>query len=336
VAEPRGESRDGDGQEYVSSVAHGWQYRDFLTTGSLLEVDTFTVSAEKQAARLDHYLAVMLPAYSRARLQEWIEAGRVRVDGAPRKASYKLRAGETVEVEPAEQKPLRAVAEEIPLEILYEDADVVAINKPAGMVVHAGAGRHEGTLVNALLHHFGTLSAVGGELRPGIVHRLDKGTSGVMLAARHDAAHRELANQFSSRTVQKTYLALVQGVVKKDTGRIDLRITRDPVRRTRMTARLETGREAHTEYRVLERFGRHTLLEVRIGTGRTHQIRVHLASMGHPIAGDTLYGGAAQPDLGRPWLHSFRLRFALPSSGTEITLEAPLPHELEAWKSRLL
>jgi 23S rRNA pseudouridine1911/1915/1917 synthase len=281
-----------------------------------------------------------MPAYSRARVQEWIEAGRVRVDGAERKASYKLRGGEEVVVEPAEQKPLRASAEEIPLDILYEDADVVAINKPAGMVVHAGAGRHEGTLVNALLHHFGTLSALGGALRPGIVHRLDKGTSGVMLAARHDAAHRELARQFAARTVEKTYLALVEGVVKQATGRIDKPITRDPVRRTRMTARLEAGREAHTTYQVRERFDRHTLLEVKIGTGRTHQIRVHLASIGHPIVGDTLYGAAANPPgmpaLGRPWLHSRRLKFALPSTGAEITIEAPPPEELEAWKRGLL
>jgi 23S rRNA pseudouridine1911/1915/1917 synthase len=303
-------------------------------------VETFTVSPDKAGARLDHYLAATMPAYSRARVQEWIEAGRVRVNGAARKASYKLRGGEAVEVEPAEQKPLKASPEEIPLDILYEDADVVAINKPAGMVVHAGAGRHAGTLVNALLHHFGTLSGVGGELRPGIVHRLDKGTSGVMLAARHDAAHRELARQFASRTVEKTYLALVEGVVKQETGRIDKRITRDPVRRTRMTARLEAGREAHTTYRVLERFSRYTLLEVKIGTGRTHQIRVHLSSIGHPIAGDTLYGAAANPAgmaaLGRPWLHSHRLKFAQPSTGEEITIEAAAPEELEAWKRGLL
>lgn len=303
-------------------------------------METFEAPPDKAGSRLDHYLAAMMPAYSRARLQEWIETGRVRVDGESRKASFKLRGGEVVEVEPAEQKPLKASPEEIPLEILYEDADVVAINKPAGMVVHAGAGRHEGTLVNALLHHFGRLSELGGELRPGIVHRLDKGTSGVMLAARHDAAHRELARQFASRTVEKTYLALVEGVMKQETGRIDRRITRDPVRRTRMTARLETGREAHTSYRVLERFSRYTLLEVKIGTGRTHQIRVHLSSIGHPIAGDALYGAAANPQgrrpLGRPWLHSHRLRFALPSTGEEITIEAPPPDELEAWKRGLL
>lgn len=335
MAQAGGEGRRSDRQKCEGVFSHGWQYRDSLTPGSLIEMESFTVDPEQAGARLDHYLAARMPAYSRARLQEWIEAGRVLVDGAAKKASYKLRAGEGIEVEPAKLKSLKAVAEEIALDILYEDADVVAINKPAGMVVHAGAGRLEGTLVNALLHHFGALSGVGGELRPGIVHRLDKGTSGVMLAARHDAAHRELARQFSSRTVEKTYLALVEGVVARDTGRIDRKIARDPVRRTRMTARLETGREAHTSYRVIERFKRFTLLEVRIGTGRTHQIRVHLASIGHPVAGDALYGAAAH-GAGRPWLHSFRLRFALPSSGEQITIEAPAPEELEAWKTGLL
>lgn len=277
-----------------------------------------------------------MPEYSRARIQSWIEEGRARAGGAARKASYKLRAGEAVEVEPRELTPLKAAAEEIPLEILYEDGDVVAINKPAGMVVHAGAGRTSGTLVNALLHHFGALSGVGGELRPGIVHRIDKGTSGVLLVARTDAAHRHLAAQFAGRTVEKTYLAVVEGCPKQDSGEITAPITRDPVRRTRMTAKLEQGRAAYTAWRVLERLDRFSLLEVRIGTGRTHQIRVHLASIGHPIACDPLYGGAAKPAgraaLGRPWLHAWRIRFQSPSTGAAILVEAPLPPELVAWK----
>ena len=243
--------------------------------------------------------------------------------------------GERVEVEPAELKPLHAFAEEIPLDILYEDDDVVAVNKPAGLVVHAGAGRVSGTLVNALLHHFKGLSSVGGDLRPGIVHRLDKGTSGVLLVARTDAAHRSLAAQFHQRTVEKTYLALVQGQLGNAQGTIDSPISRDPVHRTRMTARVATGRRAHTEYRVLETYGKFALLEVRIGTGRTHQIRVHLASLGHPVAGDTLYGAAAQPDLGRPWLHALRIRFDSPSTGDRITVEAPVPRELLDWQARL-
>lgn len=293
------------------------------------------ISEEQAGRRLDHVLAAALAGFSRARLQEWVEGGRVRVDGVARKASYKLRGGERVEVEPAAPKPLRAEPEEIPLEVLYEDADVVAINKPAGLVVHAGAGRESGTLVNALLHHFGALSGVGGELRPGIVHRLDAGTSGVLLVARHDAAHRALAAQFAGRTVEKIYWAMVERVVKSESGVIEKAIARDPVRRTRMTARLNAGRAAHTEFRVLERFERYTLLEVRIGTGRTHQIRVHLASIGHPVVGDTLYGAQAQPGLGRPWLHARRIGFAHPGSGEWVVVEAPLAAELDQWRAGL-
>lgn len=293
------------------------------------------ITEAEAGRRLDHVLAAALPDYSRARLQEWIEGGRVRVDGTARKASYKLRAGERVEVDPAAPKPLRAEPEEIPLDVLYEDEDLVAINKPAGLVVHAGAGRESGTLVNALLHHFGALSEVGGEVRPGIVHRLDAGTSGVLLVARHDAAHRALAAQFAGRTVEKIYWAVVEREVQGEGGEIDKAITRDPVRRTRMTARLATGRSAYTEYRVMERYAGYTFLEVRIGTGRTHQIRVHLASIGHPVAGDTLYGAKAQKGLGRPWLHARRIGFAHPRTGERMVVEAALPAELEQWRAGL-
>lgn len=297
----------------------------------------FEIGPDSAGLRLDHFLTRELPGYSRARLQSWIEEGRVRASGAARKPSYKLRQGDVVEVEPRELAPLKAVAEEIPLEILYEDADVVAINKPAGLVVHAGAGRSSGTLVNALLYHFGNLSTAGGDLRPGIVHRLDKGTSGVLLVARTDAAHRHLAAQFANRQVEKTYLALVEGAPKQECGEINSPITRDPVRRTRMTARLEHGRSACTWWRVLECLRGYALLEVRIGTGRTHQIRVHLASIGHPVAGDTLYGGASRPKgkapLHRPWLHAWRITFVSPSTGERVSVEAPLPDELVAWKA---
>jgi 23S rRNA pseudouridine1911/1915/1917 synthase len=198
------------------------------------------------------------------------------------------------------------------------------------MVVHAGAGVHSGTLVNALLHRFDTLSSVGGTPRPGIVHRLDKGTSGVVLVALHDTAHRDLAAQFSSRSVDKIYLALVEGLLARDSGRIDAPIERDPVRRTRMTSRTGRGRAALTEYRVVRRFSRHTLLEVRIHTGRTHQIRVHLSSIRHPVAGDRLYGARPIPGLSRFFLHAHRIRFRSPASGTQVEVTSTLPAELEA------
>jgi 23S rRNA pseudouridine1911/1915/1917 synthase len=278
--------------------------------------------------RLDQFLRERLPQYSRARLQDWIDQGRVLVNGSPEKRSFLLKGAERIDVEPAELAPLRATAEDIPLEVLYEDADVIAINKPAGMVVHSGAGQHSGTLVNAVLHRFGQLSAVGGDLRPGIVHRLDRFTSGVILIARNDAAHRNLAEQFASRQVEKIYLALVHGRVKNDDDRVTTPIARDPVRRTRMTARLQRGRQASTSYQVLKRFDKFTFLEVKIGTGRTHQIRVHLASIGHPVVGDKLYGAPAG-ELGRYFLHARQITFTSPSMGERITLAAPLPADLE-------
>lgn len=284
--------------------------------------------------RLDHFLQSRLPQYSRSRLQGWIRSGRVIVDGAAQKPSYILRGGEGVAVEPAGLPALRAFAEDIPVEILYRDADVIAVNKPAGMVVHAGAGRHSGTLVNALLHMFGSLSTAGGEERPGIVHRIDRETSGVLLVARTDAAHRCLARQFAGREVEKIYLALAHGSFQQDRGRIQTAIARDPVRRIRMTTRLGHGRAALTDYTVLRRFPGFSYLEVRIGTGRTHQIRVHLASIGRPIAGDKLYGAPPAPH-GRFFLHAHRIRFRSPSTGELITVASPLPEELEEWLAGL-
>lgn len=293
----------------------------------------FDPAKEAAGKRLDHYLAEVLPQFSRSRIQDWIKADRVTVNGAASRPSYVLRGGEVVEVTPAEPPPLKAVPEDIPVEVLYADEHIIAINKPAGMVVHAGAGRHTGTLVNALLHKFQSLSAVGGDERPGIVHRLDRDTSGVLLVARTDQAHRALAEQFAGRTVEKTYLALVQGRVAQDHGHIRSKIARDPARRMRMTARLEHGRGAHTEYRVVQRLPGYTLLAVTIHTGRTHQIRVHLASLGHPVAGDTLYGAARTPH-GRFFLHAHRITFTGPDGG-RITVEAPLARELEDWLGSL-
>jgi len=256
------------------------------------------------------------------------------VDGSPEKRSYLLKGAERIHVRPGELPPLRATPEDLPIAILYEDADVIAVNKPAGMVVHTGAGRHSGTLVNALLHRFGKLSNVGGDLRPGIVHRLDRFTSGVILVARSDAAHRNLAEQFASRQVEKIYVALVHGSVKNDAGRITTPIARDPVRRVRMTARLAQGRQASTSYEVLKRLEGNTLLEVKIGTGRTHQIRVHLASIRHPVVGDKLYGAPASA-LGRYFLHARQITFSSPGTGERITVSAPLPADLENYLAEL-
>jgi 23S rRNA pseudouridine1911/1915/1917 synthase len=298
------------------------------------------LSPEDSGKRLDHVLHQRLPQYSRARLQGWIKDGRVLINGTVRRTSYLVRTGDVADVQPAEPAPLRAAAERIPLTILYEDEDLVAVDKPAGMVVHSGAGVKSGTLVNALLHRFSSLSRAAGELRPGIVHRLDRYTSGVLLVAKNDAAHQRLAEQFASRRVEKTYLALVHGKVKLERGRIEKPIARDPRQRVRMTARLARGRAAWTEYHVLRRFADFTFLEVRIGTGRTHQIRVHLASIGHPVVGDRLYGApakiAGEATLARYFLHSHRIRFDHPSTGERITVESPLPAELAEWMKNFM
>jgi 23S rRNA pseudouridine1911/1915/1917 synthase len=305
------------------------------------------VAPEDSGKRLDQFLVAQLRETSRARVQQLIAQHLVLVDDSAAKASLRLRGGEHVAVLAAAQSlPLRAVAEDIPLDIVFEDADLAVVNKPAGMMVHAGAGatedqRNRGTLVNALLHHFGKLSSVGGELRPGIVHRLDKATSGLIVVAKNDESHRRLASQFVRRQVKKKYLALVHGWLKHDRGTISSSISRDRVRRTRMTTRRMGGREAITHYTVQRRldspYGKFTLLEVRIDTGRTHQIRVHLASLRHPVVGDTLYGAprelrckdATKLSLPRNFLHAASLQFQHPQSGESFSFSAPLPAELE-------
>ncbi len=292
---------------------------------------TLELQSNEGEIRLDRFLQRELPQYSRERLKNWIKEGRVLVDGHPAKPSCQLRGGERIAVEPVALPALEAFPEDLPLEVLYEDEDVIAVNKPAGMVVHTGAGAKSGTLVNALLHRFGRLSSEGGDLRPGIVHRLDRFTSGVILVARNDRAHRALAGQFSSRQVEKVYLTLVHGRIEQETGRIEKPITRDPRRRERMTARLEHGRSALTFFKVLQRFEKHTYLEVRIGTGRTHQIRVHLSTIGHPVAGDRLYGAPWTEAIERYFLHSHRIRFRSPATGADVAVEAPLPLDLQAW-----
>ena len=309
-----------------------------------------TVPAEHAGGRLDRFLVSQVPEVSRARIQQLIAGGQVKVNGDAAKPSLRLREGDQIELLGSPTPPpLKAFAEKIPLDVVYEDDALAVINKPAGMVVHAGAGARSqsGTLVNALLHRFGSLSDVGGELRPGIVHRLDKDTSGLIVVAKTDLAHRRLAEQFSRRTVKKTYIALVHGWMKQERGTITSAIARDRIRRTRMTTRARGGREAVSHWRVLRRiqsrFGRFSLLELKIDTGRTHQIRVHLASLGHPVAGDGLYGAPRELKdksgrklaLERNFLHAAAIELMHPQSGAPLRLARPLPPELEDLLSHL-
>jgi len=307
----------------------------------------FSVLAEDAGARLDQFLVSKIGEVSRVRVQQMIEQGMVLVDDEQVKASLRLRGGEQIRVEGrAKIEPLRATPEDIPLDIVFEDDDMAIVNKAAGMLVHAGAGasddaRNRGTLVNALLHRFGELSGVGGELRPGIVHRLDKETSGLIVVAKNDEAHRKLAAQFARREAKKTYIALVHGWVKADRGTIRASISRDSVRRVRMTTRASGGREAITHYVVEKRlnsaFGKFTLLQVKIDTGRTHQIRVHLSSLRHPVVGDALYGAAREVksrvggtlSLGRNFLHAAALEIRHPRTGEALSFTTQLPKELE-------
>jgi 23S rRNA pseudouridine1911/1915/1917 synthase len=327
------------------------------------------VPPEAAGQRLDHFLATQLEGVSRSRVQLLLDQGDVLVNGVLLKPSLKLRGGESITItgEPR-PAPLKATPENIPLHVVFEDKDMAVVNKPAGMMVHAGAGqtgdaRSRGTLVNALLYRFKALSSTGGDLRPGIVHRLDKDTSGLIVVAKNDAAHTALAALFSGRHISKTYIALVHGSVERPRGTVNAAIGRDPLRRTRMTVRAtENTRTAVSHYEVVRRlstrFGKFTLVKVRIETGRTHQIRVHMASIGHPVVGDTLYGASgqltdqvvaqaaqskaarrkAQPErlkLGRNFLHAARLEFTHPSTGKLLTLEAPLPEELTLFLQRL-
>ena len=333
------------------------------------ELRTIAVPVEAAGQRLDHFIATQLEGVSRSRVQLLLDQGDVLVNGAQVKASLKLRGGEQIAItgkpHPA---PLKATPEDIPLDVVFEDAHLAVVNKPAGMMVHAGAGqsddaRSRGTLVNALLHRFKALSSTGGDLRPGIVHRLDKDTSGLIVVAKNDAAHAALGDLFSNRQISKTYIALVHGAIERQKGTITAAVSRDPMRRTRMTARpADNARSAVSHYEVIRRldsrFGKFTLIKVRIETGRTHQIRVHMASIGHPVVGDTLYGAAGQltdlvasqaapskaarrnsePErlrLGRNFLHAAQLAFVHPITDKPLQLEAPLPSELESFLARM-
>jgi 23S rRNA pseudouridine1911/1915/1917 synthase len=297
----------------------------------------FVVAAEQEGERLDRYLAGELPNRSRSQVQRLIEDGHVslaRVKTA--KSNTALREGDAISVTLPAPEPSAMEAEDLPLPILYQDEDVVVVDKPAGMVVHPGAGHGSGTLVNALLHHVDDLSGIGGEERPGIVHRLDKGTSGVMIVAKHDQAHQELARQFHDREVEKEYVALVWGLVQQR-KRIDLPIGRDRTNRQKMSAKARRARNAVTRVTWARHLPGVSLLRVAIATGRTHQIRVHLSAIGHPIVGDALYGGVHKrvphdirgvQRLDRPFLHAERLAFTHPRTGERMVFSAPLPADL--------
>jgi 23S rRNA pseudouridine1911/1915/1917 synthase len=298
----------------------------------------FTVGPEYEGQRLDKFLVSVLEGHSRSQVQKLIEDGRVSLDRKPPKANLSLRDGDRLVVDLPAPIPSAVEAEALALEILYQDPDLAVLNKPPGMVVHPGAGHASGTMVNALLHHIGDLSGVGGELRPGIVHRLDRGTSGVMVVAKNDAAHQELARQFHDREVEKEYIALVWGVVQAG-RRIDAAIGRDPNNRQKMSSKARRARHAVTRITRAYHMPALTLCHVAIHTGRTHQIRVHLSGIGHPIVGDSLYGGLhrrtaadikAVQRLDRPFLHAYRLAFTHPRDSRAMEFTAPLPPDLLA------
>jgi 23S rRNA pseudouridine1911/1915/1917 synthase len=282
-------------------------------------------SREHSGLRLDRFLALTLPAFSRARLQTLIKNGFVTLNGAIPRSRDPVRTGDTVELTEPEIEKVEALPEQMALEILFEDDDLLVLNKPAGLVMHPGAGHQQHTLVNALLAHCQNLSGIGGKERPGIVHRLDKETSGCLVVAKNDATHRDLSRQFAARTMTKIYLALVAGTLCKKTGVIDKAIARHPVHRQRMSIARRQGRSAKTEYRVLRAGNDISLLECTLHSGRTHQIRVHLHDLGHPVLGDKLYGGKRAGDFPRQMLHASKLAFNHPRSGEEMSFEAPLP-----------
>jgi 23S rRNA pseudouridine1911/1915/1917 synthase len=301
------------------------------------------VSSESDGSRLDRFLVSVLADYSRSQIQKLIADGHVTVQRTPTRAltpraNLQVREGDEVTVDAPDAAPSTVSAEALPLDIVYQDLDLAVLNKPAGMVIHPGAGHPSGTLVNALLHHLTDLSGIGGQLRPGIVHRLDRGTSGLMVIAKHDRAHQELSRQFHDREVEKEYIALVWGVVQAG-RRIDAAIGRDPGNRQKMSSRAKYAREAVTRITRAHHMPGLTLCQVAIHTGRTHQIRVHLSAIGHPIVGDSVYGGLHRrvpgdirsvQRLERPFLHAARLAFTHPSEQRRMEFIAPLPADLEA------
>lgn len=297
----------------------------------------FTVSKEQTGQRLDRFLADCFPEMSRSYLQRLVREGQILLEGKPAKSGAKLTEGARVTVTLPEPQEAEILPEMIPLDILYEDRDVILINKPKGMVVHPAAGHTSGTLVNGLLYHCkGDLSGINGVLRPGIVHRIDKDTTGVLIACKNDQAHRNLAEQLKEHSITRRYRAIVCGNLKEDEGTVDAPIGRHPIERKRMAVVREGGRNAVTHYRVLERFGSYTYIECQLETGRTHQIRVHMAGKGHPLLGDEVYGRGKSPfHLEGQTLHAMVLGFVHPSTGEYMEFEAPLPEYFEKLLERL-
>lgn len=302
---------------------------------AVAERHIYFVDAAHSGTRLDSFLTGHLPELSRSQIKALIESGRVTVDGSPGKPATRVHRGQRIDVDiPAATAPVVA-PEPMSLDVIYEDSEVVVVNKPAGLTVHPGAGRAGGTLVNAILARIPDLAGVGDALRPGIVHRLDKDTSGLLVIAKTPRALASLQEQVASRRVTRRYLALVHGTIPHEQGTIDAPIGRHPRHRTKMAV-VPGGREAITRYRVIERFARHTLVEAQLVTGRTHQIRVHFAHIGHPVAGDQAYARRRDDlQIGRQALHAFRLQFNHPASGEAIMFEAPLPPDLERALARL-
>lgn len=308
---------------------------EFTEDGIEAGLETVTAEAEDAGTRADVFLAAKL-GVSRSNMQKLLEDGRVKRGEKIIKANYKVRAGEMFVVDIPEPKPIEAVPENIPLDIIYEDDDVVVLNKARGMVVHPAPGNYTGTLVNALLYHCSNLSGINSAIRPGIVHRLDKDTSGIMIVAKNDAAHISLSQQIQSKTAVRTYLAVVRGNIKTDSGTIETQIARDKTDRKKMAVVKEGGRDAITDYEVLERFGKYTLVRCKLRTGRTHQIRVHMEYLGYPLVGDPKYSPMKTPfGIKGQALHSHTLEFTHPRTGERMKFEAPLPEDMHKIITRL-
>ena len=308
---------------------------EHITEGMAGEQERLIIAEEQAGQRADVGLALLLDI-TRSNMQRLLEDGRAVKGAKVLKANYKLKAGDEIVVTLPEPQPLDAQPENIPLDIIYEDEDVIVVNKARGMVVHPAAGNYSGTLVNALLYHCKNLSGINGVIRPGIVHRLDKDTSGIMICAKNDEAHLSLSQQIQAKTARRTYLAVVRGNIKTDSGTIETQIARDKVDRKKMAVVKENGREAITDYEVVERFGKYTLVRCKLRTGRTHQIRVHMDYLGYPLVGDPKYSPMKTPfAIKGQALHSQTLEFTHPRTGERMRFEAPLPEDMQKIITRL-